>query len=338
MRKRVGTHVLVAWLAAQAGICSLSGCASSGDTVRAAAAAPDQAQLKMEHTSVHFLTKSDLATFVQQASQKVVVDNNEVTLAGHDPASASWTKFKNRVANEQAQDEGERSALLVAGAVWAAEFLIDQVIKAIKKQQEKYTAEYVASSPGLLYDGKSDRLAFEAIVVRRDSLERAKADDPWAFKSNQSLLVFRIAEIPRSKNQTQSGLFDLTPIMLVVSDPKCETSVVGGGRITSKFRLTLEAAHAASGAAGPKTILDYSFAAAKMKLGELLATRQELGTRSSAFAVALDKKSPVAVTARLEVMEVDGGYDKKILEAIGGALENNKTKIIEIVKTEVGGK
>ncbi len=318
-----------------------SGCGGGAQAANPVPAAEMAKQAtEITRTTFMFLTKADLDSFAAGTQQLTIDDHPGVKVAF--PGTAEDKKhFGERLNAERKANDADRSAFLAGAAVWLVGALLDVVAEQAKKAAKKYSADYTLSRSGLIRRGEAQALEWEAIAVRRDTFMVSGPDATPEYKDNNFCVVYRIAEIPRGV--AAPSLYNLTPIYLRDAVPVAKTSVVrlGKPKTTVTLKLTMDAVGVSpTGEAFATKLLEFSFMATRLQVGEeakSLTLRSDLDKASDMFALPATGTEPLGVNVRLNVVEVDQGYDAKILNAIGDLLDTNKTEIVEIITTPLTG-
>lgn len=311
----------------------LMGCASSGGNARPNAPVASE-NTYLVRTTVLLVSAGGLNNF-REGQQAVDVDGKEVAVPfpGNEPEQ---TAFKERLGAERGVNEANSSAFVVLAAVWIAERVIDAVVKELKKRAAEYTAEYAVTKSGLLVRANGPAPDVEGIIVRRDRFKKA-ADGTISFDSNEMCVVYRLAEVPRGI--PGSGLYDVTPIYLKITKPQARTSLTGDKipKVTTTANIIIETVGPGGAPASPA--LDYSFVVTRLPVGDkgnALTSRTQINRRSSIFSLPIGANTPVGTNIRIQITEVDQGYDAKILDGLSSLLDKNKSQVVDVVKGAVG--
>lgn len=286
------------------------------------------------------LTKAELDSFAE-GTQQLTIDGEPGVKVGFPGTAVDKTHFGERLEQERKANDADRSAFLAGAAVWLVGALLDVVAEQAKKAAKKYSADYTLSRSGLIRRSGAQALEWEAIAVRRDTFTVSGPDATPEYKDNNFCVVYRIAEVPRG--DTSPSLYNVTPIFVRDEVPIAKTSVVrlGKPKTTVTLKLTMDAVGVSpTGAAFATNVLEFSFMATRLQVGDnakSLTLRSDLDKASDMFALPATGARPLGVNIRLNVVEVDQGYDAKILNAIGDLLDENKTEIVEIVTKPISG-
>jgi hypothetical protein len=309
-----------------------AGCATNAPRISRSDPAGTQSLVR---TSVLMVSAGDLNTF-RDGTQSIDVDGTEMRVKF--PGTAEEQKaFAARLELERGVRESQSGAFLVLAAVWIVERVVDALVKEIRQRASEYSAEYAASSSGVLVPANSNSARVEGIIVRRDRFA-AKADGTTEYQDNEMCVVFRLAEVPRGASG--SGLYNATPIYLKVTKPMARTSFFGD--CIPKMTTTIKCEMNSVGPAGRGTsnVLNYAFIATRLPVGPqgmALVNRIDLNRQSELFALPLGSSTPVGANIKVTFAEVDEGHDAKLLEGIAGLLDKNKPQIVDVVKGTLSG-
>lgn len=279
-------------------------------------------------STLSLMTDGDLDAFGRGA-QSIKVDGGEVAVK-FPGGTKDQEAFGYRLKEERAEKETQAGAVLALAAVWVVEQILDAIVKEIQRRAAEYTADYAVTSAGVLVPANAPDARIEAIVLRRDRFSQERSGQP-RFEANELCIVYRIAEVPRGSSGT--GLLDITPIYLRETTPVAKTSMFGDPKVTLTVKLTVEPVGLSVRSGAP--VLDYTFAATRLAVGDTapaLTTRLQLNRKSALFAVPVSMSSPTGANVRISITEVDQGYDAKVLQAIAGFVDKNKTQVVDVVK------